>query len=78
MRLQPELIICNHFITVINSWPRIIDEFYLPVSQLKRFAHQFSPDEITDVLKPVSYCICKDNHRLKLVTGCRTFPSITG
>ena len=55
MRLQPELIVSNHFSTVINPGTGIVNEFYFPVGQLKRFPHQLVADEVADIAEPVCY-----------------------
>jgi hypothetical protein len=62
MWLQPELIVSNHFSTVIDPGTGIVDEFNFPVGQLKRFSHQLVTDEIAGIAEPVCYGWTVNDH----------------
>ena len=66
------------FVTVIDLWTLVITEFLKITGEQEGFPGNFLADKFNDIPEAIRYCICKNNHSLKLTLTCRIFLSTTG
>ena len=78
MRLDLEQLTDYLFVTVIDLWTLVIAEFRKIIGEQESFPRNFLADKVSDIPEAIRYCICKNNHRLKLKVTCHIFLSTTG
>ena len=78
MRLDLEQLPDYLFVTVIDLWTLVIAEFRKIIGEKESFPGNFLTDKFCDIPESIRYCICKNNHSLKLMLTCCIFLSTTG